>query len=51
MQQSGTVGDYLEQFVIRAAEQAASIYRSLDAKMVFPDIIYKMNEGEEHDRT
>lgn len=37
MQKNGTLDSYLEEFGKDAAEQAADIYRNLDAKMAFPD--------------
>lgn len=37
MQKNGTLDSYLERFGKDAAEQAKNIYKSLDAKMVFPD--------------
>ncbi len=49
MQKNGTLDNYLEQFGKDAAEQAANIYKSLDAKMVFTDE-EKLTENQRRNR-
>ena len=49
MQKNGTLDSYLEQFGKDAAEQAKNIYKSLDAKMVFPDED-KLTENQKRNR-
>ena len=49
MHKNGTLDSYLEQFGKDTAEQAANIYKSLDAKMVFPDE-EKLTENQRRNR-